>query len=84
VASGPYDFTFYKDKIVGAAEGPARFIHLTMPEGIVQLPTVILAGMNYAPGTHGNIAIVPLLDQRCEFTLENLKQPPVFRSWQQW
>lgn len=84
VASGPYDVTFYKDKIVSVAEGPARFIHLTMPEGVVQLPTVILGGMNYAPGTHGDIAIVPVLAGWCEFTVANLKQPAVFRNWQLW
>ena len=28
--------------------------------------------------------VVPVLDGRCEFTLENLPQPPVFRSWQMW
>jgi hypothetical protein len=61
-----------------------RFLHLTMPDGIVQLPALTIGGISYAPGTHGSTAIVPVLDGRCEFTLENLKQPPVFRSWQQW
>jgi hypothetical protein len=60
------------------------FIHVTLPEGIVQLPALTIGGIGYAPGTNGQIAIVPVLDGRCEFTLENLPQPPVFRSWQLW
>ena len=55
-----------------------------MPEGIVQLPALTINGISYAPGTFGEIAIVPVLDNRCEFTLENLPQPPVLRSWQLW
>jgi len=82
--SGPFDVTFHPEKIVGVSEGPGRFLHLTMPEGIVQLPALTIGGISYAPGTYGSTAIVPVLDGRCEFTLENLKQPPVFRSWQQW
>jgi len=27
---------------------------------------------------------VPVLEGRCEFTVTNLKQPAVFRSWQMW
>ena len=84
VGTGPYDLTFHHDKVVGVSEGPGRFIHVTMPEGIVQLPALSIGGISYAPGTYGQIAIVPVLDGRCEFTLENLPQPPVFRSWQLW
>jgi hypothetical protein len=84
VASGPYDVTFHADKVTGFAEGPGRFILLTMPDGLVQLPTLTIGGISYAPGTYGDTAIIPLLDDRCEFTLENLKQPAVFRNWQMW
>jgi len=84
VGTGPCDLTFHHDKVVGVSEGPGRFIHMTMPEGIVQLPALRIDGIGYAPGTYGQIAIVPVLDGRCEFTLENLPQPPVFRSWQLW
>ena len=84
VASGPYDLTFHHDKVVGVSEGPGRFVNITQPEGIVQMPTVTANGISSAPGTRGRIAVVPLLDNRYEFVLENLKQPPVFRSWQLW
>ena len=40
VGTGPYDLTFHHDKVVGVSEGPGRFIHVTMPEGIVQLPAL--------------------------------------------
>ena len=84
VASGPYDLTFHDDKVVGVSEGPGRFVNITQPEGIVMMPTVTSAGLSNAPGTRGRIAVVPLLDNHYEFVLENLQQPPVFRSWQQW
>lgn len=84
IASGPYDLTFHHGEVVGRSEGPGRFLHVTMPEGIVQLPALTISGISYAPGTYGNTAIVPLLEGSCNFTLENLSQPHVFRSWQQW
>lgn len=84
VASGPYDLTFHHDKVVGVNEGPGRFVNITQPEGIVMMPTVTSDGISNAPGTRGRIAVVPLLDDRYEFVLENLKQPPVFRNWQHW
>jgi hypothetical protein len=43
-----------------------------------------IGGIRYAPGTYGDIAIVPVLDDQCDFILQDLEQPPVFRSWQQW
>jgi hypothetical protein len=76
--------TFHKDKVVAVAEGPARLLMLTQPAGLTQLPCVNIGGTRYAPGTYGQWAIVPLMGGRMEFTLENLPQPPVFRTWQQW
>jgi hypothetical protein len=43
-----------------------------------------MGGISYAPGTYGDIAIVPLLDDQCDFLLQDLEQRPVFRSCQQW
>ena len=96
VADGPYDLTFFKDKVVGVAEGPARFLYLSRPEGLNAMPCITVDGISYAAGGYsgndapfckhidGTDTIVPLLGGHREFTLENLKQPPVFRSWQQW
>ena len=71
VGTGPYDVTFHRDKVVGRSEGPGRFLHLTMPDWIVQLPALTIGGISYAPGTYGDIAIVPVLDDRCDFILQN-------------
>jgi hypothetical protein len=82
--SGPYDLTYYNDKVTGVTEGPARFINITMPAGIVQLPALNIKGIRYAPGTFDNLAIIPLYQGKFEFTLENLPQPPIFRDWVRW
>jgi hypothetical protein len=96
MADGPYDLTYYHDKVVGIAEGPARLLYLSRPPGLNAKPCIRVDGVSYAPGSydgndekycqHVNVrnSIVPLLGGRREFTLENLKQPSVFRSWKQW
>ena len=84
VATGPYDLTFFSDKVTGVTEGPARLLRVTLPDGIRQLPSVTINGAGYAPGTFGNVSIIAVNDGRTTFTLGNLKQPPVFRSWQEW
>jgi hypothetical protein len=81
---GPYDITFHENRVVGVSEGPARLLHVTMPAGLTQLPALNIDGIRYAPGTHGNLAIVPVFEGRREWTLENLPQPPVFRDWVRW
>jgi hypothetical protein len=55
-----------------------------MPAGLNQLPAINIDGIRYAPGTHGEVAIVPVEEGRFEFTLENLPQPPVFRNPMRW
>jgi len=84
VATGPYDLTFHSDRIEGLTEGPARFIHLTMPDGLRQLPCITIDGISYAPGTDQNTVIVPVNEGRFEFTVEDLAQPAIFKSWQRW
>ncbi len=96
VADGPYDLTYHRDKVVGVAEGPARLLYLSKPAGLAGMPCLTIDGASYAPGGYsGNDApycrhlnaedaIIPLLGGRRIFTLEALKQPPVFRSWQYW
>lgn len=78
--SGPYDLTFHADRVSGVSEGPARLLQVRMPAGIVALPALAIGGVRYAPGTHGDLAIIPLPDGRGVFTLENLPQPPVFTA----
>jgi hypothetical protein len=82
--SGPYDLTFQEDKVVGVTEGPARCLQVRMPAGLNQLPALNIGGVRYAPGTRGEVAMVPVQEGRFEFTLENLPQPPVFRNWVRW
>ncbi|MFW6279774.1 MAG: hypothetical protein ACOC2T_01970, partial [Planctomycetota bacterium] len=82
--TGPYDITFHPDKVVGVTEGPARRLQMTMPAGLDQLPSVNIDGVRYAPGTHDNVAIVPVEEGNFEFQLEDLPQPPVFRNWVRW
>jgi hypothetical protein len=84
IGSGPYDLTFSNDTVTGIAEGPGRILYMSMPEGIVQLPSLTISGITYAAGTYGRTAFVPVFDGRTEFTLGNLAQPPVFRSAELW
>ncbi|MHB9130994.1 MAG: hypothetical protein ACYDBB_07880 [Armatimonadota bacterium] len=96
VADGPYQLTFFNDRVVGIAEGPARFLHVSKPAGLNTMPGVTIDGISYAPGgytgsdaplcTHINpySAIIALKDGQTTFTLGNLPQPPVFRSWELW
>jgi hypothetical protein len=84
VASGPYEVTFHQDRVTGRSEGPARFLHLTLPAGLDRMPTVVVDGVPHAPGPGDRLAIVPLGEGAHTFSLEGLPQPPVFRSWRWW
>jgi hypothetical protein len=84
VARGPYEVTFRRDRVVGRSDGPARLLHVTLPPGLDQMPTLVVEGVPYAPGLHGRVAVVPLGGGPFRFTLETLRQPPVFRSWRWW
>ena len=92
----PYDVMSSEEARHIAAGNPLSFLHISKPDGLNTMPCVTIDGISYTPGsytgadatfcTHINpyAAIIPLMGGRMTFTLENLKQPPVFRSWQEW
>ena len=53
---GPYTVTFDRDRITGRAAGLARFLYLTRPAGLDRLPTLVIDGQTYAPGTSTDFA----------------------------
>ncbi|HOF89346.1 MAG TPA: hypothetical protein PLZ36_14775, partial [Armatimonadota bacterium] len=64
VADGPYAVTYDRDRITAVTEGPARFIHLSMPAGLTHLPAVTMDGLTYAPGTGNEMLIIPVFAGR--------------------
>lgn len=99
-APGPCRITFHADRIDGRTAGEARFLHLSRPAGLDRLPTLIVDGQTYAPGTSadqriktgdpynpnglGGALVVPVLPGEHAFEVKLLEQPPVFRNWQAW
>jgi hypothetical protein len=61
-----------------------RFLFLTRPSGLDRLPTLVLDGQTYAPGTSGHTLMVPILEGEHQMELRALKQPPIVRNWQEW
>jgi hypothetical protein len=55
-----------------------------MPPEMKVLPTLVIDGQTYAPGTHGGTLIIPLMPGEHSFEVRALEQPPVFRNWQAW
>lgn len=47
---GPYTVTFHTDRITGRVAGPQRFVYLTRPAGLLQLPTMVVDGVPFMPG----------------------------------
>jgi hypothetical protein len=72
------------DRLVGRSEGFGGFLHVPMPAGMKVLPTLVIDGQTYAPGTSGGTLIIPLLPGEHRFEVRALEQPPVFRNWQAW
>jgi len=72
------------DRLVGRSEGFGGFLHAPMPPGMKVLPTLVIDGQTYAPGTSGDTLIIPLLPGEHTFEVRPLEQPPVFRNWQAW
>ena len=83
---GPVDVTFHDDRIAGRSSGQGRFAHLSRPSGLDRLPVLSLGGRNYAPGTHDDTLLVPLMPGPTEWEIQPLPQSPIFRTWQreQW
>ena len=72
------------DRITGRSEGGGGFLYAPMPSGMKVLPTLVIDGQTYAPGTSGDTLIIPLMPGDHAFEVRALEQPPVFRNWQAW
>ncbi|HOW64575.1 MAG TPA: hypothetical protein P5186_18960 [Candidatus Paceibacterota bacterium] len=72
------------DRITGHSEGFGGLLYAPMPAGMKVLPTLVIDGQTYAPGTSGDTLILPLLPGEHRFEVRALEQPPVFRNWQAW
>jgi hypothetical protein len=81
---GPYEATFYRDRITGRTDGLGRFLYLSIPEGLDRLPVLVLDGQTYAPGTSEDTLIVPVMPGEHQFEIRALEQPPIWRNWQVW
>jgi len=81
---GPYEITFHNDHVTGRTAGQGRFLYLSMPRGLNRLPTMVLDGQTYAPGTSGNTLIVPVMPGEHALEIRALKQPRIWRNWQAW
>ena len=55
-APGPCRVTFHADRIEGRIAGEARFFYLSRPAGLDRLPTLVVDGQTYAPGTSADFA----------------------------
>jgi hypothetical protein len=72
------------DRITGRSEGGGGLLYAPMPPGMKVLPTLVIDGQTYAPGTSGDTLIIPLMPGEHAFDVRALEQPPVFRNWQAW
>jgi hypothetical protein len=78
------ELTIQSDRLVGRSEGHGGFLYAPTPAGMKVLPTLVIDGQTYAPGTSGETLIIPLLPGEHSFEVRALEQPPVFRNWQAW
>jgi len=78
------ELTVSSDRIVGRSEGGGGFLYAPMPPDMKVLPTLVVDGQTYAPGTNGNTLIIPLMPGEHTFEVRDLRQPPIFRNWQAW
>ena len=49
--AGPCDLLFERDRIIGKTGGLGRFLYISAPPGVNQLPELSIDGRSYAPGT---------------------------------
>ena len=78
------ELTVQSDRITGRSEGGGGLLYAPMPPGMKVLPTLVIDGQTYAPGTSGDTLIIPLMPGDHAFEVRALEQPPVFRNWQAW
>jgi len=78
------ELTVQSDRITGKSEGFGGFLYAPMPPEMKVLPTLVIDGQTYAPGTHGGTLIIPLMPGEHSFEVRALEQPPVFRNGQAW
>jgi len=83
-AGGPYEVVFHEDHITGRTAGLGRMLYVTLPQGLDRLPTYVLDGVPYAPGTGGNTLVLPIIPGEHEFEVRALGQPKVFRCPRKW
>jgi hypothetical protein len=72
------------DRIAGRSEGFGGLLYAPMPPGMKVLPTLVIDGQTYAPGTSGSTLIIPLMPGEHTFAVRALEPPPIFRNWQAW
>ncbi len=73
-----------QDRMSGRSEGYGGLLYAPMPAEMKVLPTLVVDGQTYAPGTSGNTLIIPLLPGEHKFEIRPLEQPAIFRNWQAW
>ncbi len=73
-----------QDRIIGRSEGYGGLLYAPMPGAMKVLPTLVVDGQTYAPGTSGDTLIIPLLPGEHKFEVRSLEHPVIFRNWQAW
>jgi hypothetical protein len=81
-AGGSALLVYRRDRIVGRTTGIGWLLHATAPAGLDRLPMYVVDGQTNAPGTLGDRLVLPALPGEHVFSVETLRQPPVFRDWQ--
>jgi hypothetical protein len=59
-------------------------LHLSRPTGLNRLPILLVDGQSFAPGTHEDTLMIPVLTGDHQLVIRPVPQSPIFRSRQQW